>query len=206
MTSMDPAHQAAPALEPPTLTLPPQEAEAVRAAYETASVILEYGSGGSTILAASSAQRTVFSVESDAAWARRLGLYLKQHPLPGRVRLHVVDIGKTAAWGKPVNDDGWRGYYHYPISVWDRPDFEAPDVILIDGRFRAACFVTSALRITRETVILWDDYIKRRSYHEVEKWMRPVAMHGRLARFEVEPMKFDPGELAWMMKQFTRPL
>lgn len=206
MTSMDPAHQAVPAIAPPTLTLPPQEAEAVMAAYDRASVILEYGSGGSTILAASVAQRAVFSVESDAAWAKRLSLYLKQNPSPGRVHLHIVDIGKTAAWGKPVNDDGWRGYYHYPISVWDRPDFEAPDVVLIDGRFRAACFVTSVLRIRRKTVILWDDYLRRRSYHEVERWMKPVSMHGRLARFEVEPMTLDPREMAWMMKQFTRSL
>ena len=205
VTSEDAGHQSVPAMAPPTLTLPPREAQAVRDAYEQASVFLEYGSGGSTVLAASGAQRTVFSVESDAAWADGLRLYFEQNPPKGRVRLHSVNIGETAAWGKPVNDEGWRGYYHYPISVWDRPDFEAPDVILIDGRFRTACFVTALLRIRRGTVILWDDYTKRKAYHEVERWLKPVSLHGRLARFEAEPVTLDAGELSWMMKQFTRP-
>ena len=52
----------------PVLTLPPAEAEALRAAYAIADVILEYGSGGSTALAAEMPGKTVFSVESDAAW------------------------------------------------------------------------------------------------------------------------------------------
>jgi hypothetical protein len=38
-------------LTPPKLTLPPAEADAVRLAYGQARVILEYGSGGSTLIA-----------------------------------------------------------------------------------------------------------------------------------------------------------
>ena len=56
----------------PRLTLPPEAAVALADAYADAGVILEYGSGGSTVLAAGMAGRTVFSVESDAAWLREM--------------------------------------------------------------------------------------------------------------------------------------
>ena len=49
----------------PKLTLPEAEASALRAAYAAAEVVLEYGSGGSTVLAAE-AGAEVWAVESDA--------------------------------------------------------------------------------------------------------------------------------------------
>jgi hypothetical protein len=55
----------------PELTLPEAEAATIRAAYERAGVILEYGSGGSTVLGAELGKR-VLSVESDKAWAQMM--------------------------------------------------------------------------------------------------------------------------------------
>ena len=56
------------ALTAPKLTLPPEEAEVLRDAYAAARVILEYGSGGSTLLAGENPEVVIFSVESDANW------------------------------------------------------------------------------------------------------------------------------------------
>jgi hypothetical protein len=53
------------AMERPELTFSPEVAELVRETYAQAQVILEYGSGGSTVLASEMAGKTVFSVESD---------------------------------------------------------------------------------------------------------------------------------------------
>jgi hypothetical protein len=50
------------------LTLPADEARLLQDHYARAGVVLEYGSGGSTLLAARLGKQ-VFSVESDAAWA-----------------------------------------------------------------------------------------------------------------------------------------
>ena len=52
----------------PTLTLPEAEAALITAAYDKAEVILEYGSGGSTVLAADLGKKVV-AVESDRDWA-----------------------------------------------------------------------------------------------------------------------------------------
>lgn len=56
----------------PELTFREAEAEVLRAGHALARVILEYGSGGSTVLAAGMPEKLVFSVESDRDWAIRL--------------------------------------------------------------------------------------------------------------------------------------
>lgn len=189
---------------PPELTMPDDAAAALREAYDTAQVILEYGSGGSTLIAADLPGRQVFSVESDRDWLAGLAAWFDAHPPRASLHLHHADIGRTGRWGRPVGSAGWTAYHRYPLSVWDRDDFAHPDVVLIDGRFRAACFVTTAIRITRPVTVLWDDYADRPAYHEVERLARPLRMHGRMARFELTPMTMSGADLAWVVTQFTR--
>ena len=195
-----------PALQAPVLTFPPEESEIVRTLYSSANVILEYGSGGSTVLAAQSTAKAVFSVESDRDWTDNLQKYLDWHHPGSKVRLHHVDIGPTKQWGWPQTEAAWRQFHHYPISVWDRNDFTHPDVVLIDGRFRPACFVTTALRITKPVIVLWDDYLDRDIYHEIERWVKPTSYHGRMARFDLTPRTLESSDFSWVMKQFTRLL
>lgn len=190
----------------PVLTLPPEEAAIVRQCYASARVILEYGSGGSTLLASGDKDKTIFSVESDAEWSANLAEFFVSHPPAAKVILHTVNVGPTGSWGRPLNEKAWKRYYNYPLSVWDRPDFVEPDLILIDGRFRAACFVAAALRISRPTLLLWDDYTNRKAYHEVERWILPTSIHGRMARFDLAPMVLEGKDLSWVLKQFTRVL
>ena len=189
----------------PKLTLPAAEGKAVAEAYAGAAVILEYGSGGSTVMAAEMSDKRVFSVESDAIWAAGVQAWLDGAGLAAAVNLHVVDIGPTGEWGAPVGDEGWRRYHHYPLSVWDRADFRHPDVVLIDGRFRAACLMATLLRITRPVTALFDDYKDRKFYHPVEAFARPVAMVGRMARFELEPRVFPVNDITRIFDFFTRP-
>jgi hypothetical protein len=184
--------------------MPEEPARALRDAYGGAGVILEYGSGGSTLIAAALPGRTVFSVESDRGWRDGLAGWFDANPPAARLILHHADIGRTGKWGRPMGNAGWTAYHRYPLSVWEREDFLHPDVVLIDGRFRAACFVTTALKITRPVTVLWDDYIDRPAYHEVERLALPVRMHGRLARFDLTPMTMSGADLAWVVAQFTR--
>lgn len=185
------------------VTLPPLERGMVELEYSSAGVILEYGSGGSTFLALDLGARTVFSVESDAAWARDIAAALADRH-PGRdARIHHVDIGETKAWGAPIDDRHWRRFHRYPLEVWDRKDFVHPDVILIDGRFRVACFLTAMLRVRRKTTVLFDDYIGRQGYHYVETFARPVAVAGRMARFEIGPAPLPPEHLTGIIARFN---
>ena len=193
-------------IQRPTLTFRPVVAEAVRASYAAAAVVLEYGSGGSTVMAAEMPGKRVFSVESDAAWAANLQVYLDQQGIAAGVSLHAVDIGPTGDWGTPTDESGWRRYHHYPLTVWDRADFQHPDVVLIDGRFRAACLLATLLRITRPVTLLFDDYRDRKVYHRVEAFAKPVAMVGRMARFELEPRVFPAVDMTRIFDFFTRPV
>lgn len=169
-----------------SLTFPSKEAEIVEAEYNRASVILEYGSGSSTVYASGLADKTVFSVESDARWAYALGRYLDGSLPLSAPRLHHVDIGPTGAWGRPYSSEKWENFKEYALSVWDRSDFVAPDVVLIDGRFRLACFVTVAFRTRKPIIVLIDDYVDRQAYHVAET-LYPAVRIGRMARFEIPP-------------------
>ena len=192
-------------LTPPKLTLPPAEADAVRMAYGQARVILEYGSGGSTVIAGDNPQALAFSVESDADWAAMMQQWFEAHPPKGRVVLHHADIGATKEWGMPVNNRRVGKWPGYPNSVWDRPDFQQPDTVLIDGRFRLACFLTVLFRTTAPVKVLWDDYEGRPGYHSAERLCQPVARHGRMAEFHVEPQRLAPGDLPWVVEAFVTP-
>ena len=190
----------------PVLTLPPEEAAVLRAEYARAEVILEYGSGGSTVLAASLPGKRIFSVESDAGWIERMAAWFRGNPAVSPVHLHHADIGPTAAWGRPADDSAIRAWPGYALSVWERRDFRHPDVVLIDGRFRPACLLTVALRCIRPVTVLFDDYRRRKPYHTVERLLRPVAMVGRMARFEVQPMTLSADRLGWLVNLYLKPL
>ena len=193
------------ALTAPKLTLPPDEADALRAAYAAARVILEYGSGGSTLVAGENPSVTIFSVESDANWVAMMQRWFEASPAKGKVVLHHADIGETKAWGMPANNRRVARWPGYPNSVWDRPDFLQPDTVLIDGRFRLACFLTVLLRTTRPVKVLWDDYSDRTAYHRAETLCPLVARHGRMAEFLVEPQSLAPKDLPWVIEAFVTP-
>lgn len=189
----------------PVLTLPPDEAAVLRHHYTQAGVILEYGSGGSTVMAAELPGKQVFSVESDAKWLAGMQAYFVANPPQSQVHLHHGKVGRTKGWGFPQDQTQFRKWPEYPVSVWDLPAFLHPDIVLIDGRFRAACFLTTLFRITRPVTVLWDDYIDRPTYHEVEDLVKPVETIGRMARFDLSPMPIPPDRLLWIIQTFLRP-
>ena len=189
----------------PVLTFPEDVADAVSAQYTKATTILEYGSGGSAVLAAESGVADVFSVESDANWCANMQRWFQEHPPAGRIHMHWVDIGPTKAWGKPKSNSAFHSWPCYPISVWDRDDFVDPDVVLIDGRFRLACFLTTLMRTKCDVTILWDDYTDRPEYHVAERLLKPVSYVGRMAMFEVTPSPFPPEHLQMLAQSYLLP-
>jgi hypothetical protein len=79
----------------------------------------------------------------------------------------------------------------YSMSIWDVSGFEEPDLVLIDGRFRAGCFLATYLRHKKPLRILFDDYEDRTAYHVVERLVKPTKMAGRMAAFDLDPKKRD---------------
>lgn len=195
-------------IDRPVLTLPDAEAAHLRAVYARAGVILEYGSGGSTVVAAEMQGKRVFSVESDQAWAEMMCGWFTQNPPAADTEVDVIwsDIGPTKDWGFPRGSRGWKAYAQYPLKVWDMAGFVQPDVVLVDGRFRTGCAMAAALRTARPVTLLFDDYAPRKHYHRIEDFIgAPRQMIGRMAEFEVMPQVLNPAHLLTIIEMMTRP-
>lgn len=174
---------------PQSPAMPELEVSALRDYLGQASSYLEYGSGGSTLLAARTGVRTIYSVESDPVFRGAvLAAFKQQHGADG-IRLFSihVDIGPTQHWGYPVDAACAARWPLYPEAPWRLAEQhrDAPDLILIDGRFRVASFLMSLCMAKPGTVILFDDYADRPHYHLVERYCPVAAMHGRMAAFRV---------------------
>jgi hypothetical protein len=148
-------------------------------------VYLEYGSGGSTLMAARFVARLV-SVEPDAIFAKAVRAALPE--TRANIAILTPDIGLTRDWGFPVFDRPtpariakWK---RLPQAPWKVLSTDVPDLILIDGRMRVACALESLLRVNPATKILIDDYVDvGRNYKPVEQFADLIAMHGRMAEF-----------------------
>lgn len=191
-------------IERPKLTFPSEICNWVEQLYETAETILEYGSGGSTVMASEKPGKTVFSVESDLAWCQKMQDYFDTAGTASSVTLHYANIGSVGKWGRPTTDKRWQRYHRYPNSVWDRADFRAPDLVLVDGRFRAACVMTTLLRTERPVTLLFDDYVGRKQYQRVEQFIKPVEIRGRMARFEISPTSLPRHNFTEVLTLFTK--
>ena len=191
----------------PELTLHEAEAAALRTAYAAADVILEYGSGGSTVMAAEMPGKQVFSVESDQDWALMMrGWFAENTPAKGtQVDVIWADIGPTKEWGYPTDMDQYRRFASYPLGVWALDEFAQPDVVLVDGRFRAGCAMATALNTTKPVQMFVDDYRRRKQYHAIEKFLGTPQLIGRMAEFTVAPMTLPVGQMLTLIQMMTRP-
>ncbi len=184
----------------PVLTFPDEVATWVRQHYAESETILEYGTGGSTVMASEMPGKSIFAVESDKDWAANLESYIStSDQTRSPVQMHWVDVGPTKRWGIPQTTRFWKNYWHYPISVWSREDFVQPDVILADGIFRSACVLTAMMMTQKPVTLLFDDYMNPRQNHEtvrprhagIEKLIQPVEIKQRMAKFVITPGQYE---------------
>lgn len=151
---------------------------------------LEFGMGGSTVLAAMHGVRFV-SVDSDPYFMRAVRKKIKDngHDDPERQSFIHGDVGPTEAWGTPVlhratpaRVQRWRRYIDAPwAAMKDKP---GPYLVLVDGRFRVACALAAAKNLdAAQTQILIDDYTEREHYRAVERHLELRRRCGRMALF-----------------------
>lgn len=144
---------------------------------------LEYGSGGSTVLASKLAVPTI-SIESDRFYAAAVRSVL---PAPDQVRLLVPKMGLTGEWGLPVFFRGRKGR-RYVMAPFDLLDGRFPDLVFIDGRYRVAAALESARRAAQagsSARLMLDDYAERPNYHVLEQYLGVPERIGRAALFTI---------------------
>ena len=186
----------------PELNLLPEETEMLAQVYAGASRILEYGVGGTTVLAARSTDAELLSIECDEDAASRMTGYLeKADLLTDQVRIHWEYIGPTKKWGYPADQSRWRRYPEYALAPWESFKFR-PDVVTINGRFRLACFAATMMFCKAPTTVLFADYANRDAYHAVSQFVKPSKVSGRMAKFVVEPSKVKGKEFSTLVRWF----
>lgn len=191
--------------EGPEVTFPHNVALWVRDHYDLASNILEYGAGGSTAMASEMAGKTVFSVESSKSWVDAMHAWFADHPPVASIHLHHEYIGKTKGWGFPAREHQWRLYPRYSLGVWQREDFVAPDLVLIDGRFRVGCFLATLFSISKPTTVLFDDYVGREDQYQICETFAPIVeTQGRMVKFQLDPTQIDPARLLDVVTAFSK--
>jgi hypothetical protein len=139
------------------------ELECYRRHLTTARAVLEYGAGGSTVLAAQSGVASLYTVDTDPAWLATV----QAHPAvarmitSGKATLAHIDLGETKRWGKPRNKLGFWRWPRYAARPW--LDGFRPDLVLVDGRFRVSC-IMRALRDGGEGIKIAVHDFQRRHY------------------------------------------
>lgn len=160
-----------------------------RSTVASANSYLEFGSGASTYVAARLGV-SVVTVDSDRKFLEHVEIACRFLPAPRVPRRYIhADIGLVGPWGQPLlkspsrrRELAWMAYPTAPWRVLGR-DFHA-DVVLVDGRFRVACaLATAILQAGQDWTLLFDDYLERPAYWKFEAFGQLVALHGRMAEF-----------------------
>ena len=84
-----------------------------------------------------------------------------------------IDVGDVVEWGYPINFEKKQNFIEYANWFWNFG--LKPDLVLIDGRFRVLCFLTSINFAPIGTKIIFDDYTE---YHEYSTIFTPGAHLG----------------------------
>jgi hypothetical protein len=170
--------------DPPETPLLDDESEAWLAErLKSAKLFLEFGSGGSTVMANRLGVPSV-TVESDRFYA---AVVRKALPSPRRARILTPRMGVTREWGMPILGKARKGprYVHAPF---DQLKDAFPDLIFVDGRYRVACVLESARKAAEahcKATVLLDDYESRPNYHVLEKHLGKPERIGRAASFMI---------------------
>ncbi len=165
-------------------------------------IYAEYGCGASTIWVANNTTAKIYSTDSSGEWIQKVK---DDCPSDRAIHLHHADLGRLGKWGRPISHEKCENFSDYTDWVWQQGI--SPDLILVDGRFRVCCFLTSLLSAREGSKIIFDDYTNRPHYHFVERYLKRSDVCGRQALFVVpeksslnlEEIKYYAGKFQFVM-------
>jgi hypothetical protein len=153
------------------------EVEVVKKYLKPDSRYLEFGSGGTTLLAHSIGVKAISTVDCDKARLEKAKSMIGADP---HAILSYADIGPTKDWGVPSDQATafrWPSYY---LDIWNKLDL-LPNVVLLGGRFRVASALQTIARCGTDSVILFHQFWPRDYYYAVLKYCRIVDRVDSLA-------------------------
>ncbi len=151
-------------------------------------IYLEFGAGGSTFLALNAGAAKIYSVESDLSWIEFLECYkqIRTAERMDKLNFYCINIGRLKPFGYPIDDSRKEHYKDYSDIYSKQAHLENADSVFIDGRFRVACALATALNCKKDTAIMIHDYTNREYYHVVEQFLDIVKITDSLAVFKIK--------------------
>ena len=143
----------------------------------------EYGVGNSTKWVYKNTDAKIIAVDTSQEWIDIVQSKMKDLD---RVQIEWVDLGELGEWGTPLSYKKRDFIRNYLESIWKNQ--HKPELVLIDGRFRVACFLYSLLKSDPGSKIIFDDYKKITHYQVVEEFIKPIESHGNQVLFIVPDM------------------
>ena len=141
----------------------------------------EYGCGLSSEWVLRNTSSKIISVDSSIEWVEKVKT--KNQIYKSRLIINAIDLGEIGNWGRPISYLMSSNFSDYTDFIWKQS--EKPTLVLVDGRFRVCCFLTSLKFADRGTKIIFDDYVNRPNYHFIEKYVSRISECGRQCLFIV---------------------
>ena len=141
----------------------------------------EYGCGLSSRWMLKNTNCKVISVDSSKEWVEKTKTENKKYL--SKLKINHIDLGKVRRWGFPLSYVKSNNFQDYTDYIWKQS--ESPTFVLVDGRFRVCCFLTSLKFAEAGTKIIFDDYVNSPHYHFIEKYVSRINECGRQCLFIV---------------------
>jgi hypothetical protein len=147
---------------------------------------LEYGAGGTTLLACEMHVARIVSIETSLSFRTEIIDKYGLQPFmdSGRLAIHHANLGATGEWGFPLRApqrSQVEEYLAWPARI---ADF---DLALIDGRYRIAAAASLYLAAKDGATIMIHDYANRPAYHVIEAFLDRIKAVDTLAIFAPRP-------------------
>lgn len=169
---------------------------------------LEFGCGGSTMLALYISQAQIISIESDPDFiALLLANPLIQQNSQGsnpRFRFCPIDLGKVGKWGFPTDKSPKESFPLYSQAIFEQLSQEYTlriDTIFIDGRFRVACVLSVLIHCSESITILIHDFFNRPHYHIILEFLTCTEKIDSLGVFKPKANN-DKSRLLALLKEY----
>ena len=141
----------------------------------------EYGCGLSSKWMLKNTNCKIISVDSSKEWVEKIKTENKKYL--SKLTINHIDLGKVRRWGFPLSYVKSNNFQDYTDYIWKQS--ESPTFVLVDGRFRVCCFLTSLKFAEAGTKIIFDDYVNSPHYHFIEKYVSRINECGRQCLFIV---------------------
>ena len=164
-----------------------QEVDLLLNSFKSTDIVLEWGSGGSTLEIAKRVKE-LHSIEHDINW-----YYKVKKQLPFNAHLYHVQRNQEEASGHDGTLDDYFDYVNFPLRYLKDIKY---DVVFIDGRARPHCAFVAYQLLKSNGLLFVHDYrhpkeeYRRYEYEVIEDLFEPIEGAFALWKFK---RRFDGG-------------